>query len=161
LERARTLLEVRLAPGIIRKLAPQTAPDSTAVILFTSGSEKAPKAVPLTHRNIIANHRGALAALKPTARDSLLGFLPMFHSFGFPITGMLPLLAGVRVVHHPDPTDAGALARKVGSYRPTFLIGTPTFIDHLIERAKPGELESLRIVLVGAEKCPSALFEKA
>src|SRR5206468_4139499 len=79
----------------------------------------------------------------------------------FTVTGLLPLLAGVRVVHHPDPTDAAALARKVAAYRPTFVIGTSAFIDHLLDRARPGELDSLRIVLVGAEPCPSALFEKA
>jgi long-chain-fatty-acid--[acyl-carrier-protein] ligase len=117
--------------------------------------------VPLTHRNIIANHRDALAALGPTRSDSVLGFLPMFHSFGFAVTGLLPLLAGIRVVHHPDPTDAAALARKVATYRPTFVMGTPTFIEHLFERAQAGDLDSLRIILVGAEKCPATLFEKA
>jgi long-chain-fatty-acid--[acyl-carrier-protein] ligase len=160
-ERLRTMLAVRLLSGRVRSRVPRALPDATAAILFTSGSEKAPKAVPLTHRNILANHRSALIALGPTSRDSVLGFLPMFHSFGFTVTGLLPLLAGVRVVHHPDPTDAAALARKVAAYRPTFVLGTPTFIEHLFERARPGELDSLRIVLVGAEKCPPGLFEKA
>src|SRR5262249_16934832 len=83
LERLRVWLEVRLTPGRIHKRSAQIRPEATAAILFTSGSEKAPKAVPLTHRNVLANHRAALAALAPTARDSVLGFLPMFHSFGF------------------------------------------------------------------------------
>ncbi|WP_422926282.1 AMP-binding protein [Singulisphaera sp. PoT] len=161
LERIRTLMEVRLLPSRIRGRVPRPQPDAPAAILFTSGSEKAPKAVPLTHRNIIADHRGALAQLQPTRSDSLLGFLPMFHSFGFTVTGLLPLLGGIRVVHRPDPTASAALARKVGTYRPSFVIGTSTFIEHLFDRARPGELDSLRVVLVGAEKCPPALFEKA
>ena len=78
----------------------------------------------------------------------------MFHSFGFTVTGLLPLLAGLRVVHHADPTDAAALARKVAAYRPTLVVGTPAFIEHLLDRARPGELDSLRLILVGAEKCP-------
>jgi long-chain-fatty-acid--[acyl-carrier-protein] ligase len=85
----------------------------------------------------------------------------MFHSFGFTVTGLLPLLAGVRMVHHADPTDAAALARKVAAYRPTIVGGTPAFIEHLLDRAHSGELASLRLVFVGAEKCPSSLFEKA
>jgi long-chain-fatty-acid--[acyl-carrier-protein] ligase len=160
-ERVLTILAVRCRPGRIRRRAPEALPDARAAILFTSGSEKAPKAVPLTHRNIVANQAGALSAIAPTPRDSLLSFLPMFHSFGFTVTGLLPLLAGVRVVHHPDPTDAAALARKVAAYRPTLVAGTPAFIEHLFKRARPGELDSLRLIFVGAEKCPPALFDEA
>lgn len=161
LERLLVMLEVRGWPGRIRRYVPQSPPSTTAAILFTSGSEKAPKAVPLTHRNILANQEGALAAIGPTPRDSVLSFLPMFHSFGFTVTGLLPLLAGIRVVHHPDPTDAAALARKVAAYRPTLVAGTPTFIDHIFRRARPGELDSLRLIFVGAEKCPLSLFDEA
>jgi long-chain-fatty-acid--[acyl-carrier-protein] ligase len=160
-EGIRTLLAVRWLPGRVRRQLPTIAPDDTAVILFTSGSEKAPKAVPLTHRNILANQASALAVVGPTARDSLLSFLPMFHSFGLTLTGLLPLLAGIRIVHHPDPTAAAALARKIAAYRPTFVAGTPAFIAHILDRARPGELASLRLIFVGAEKCPSDLFDKA
>jgi long-chain-fatty-acid--[acyl-carrier-protein] ligase len=66
----------------------------------------------------------------------------------------------MKVIHHPDPTDAGALARKSAGYRPTVLCGTPTFVSYIFERAKPGQLDSLRIIIVGAEKCPPALFER-
>ncbi len=161
LERIRAVLAVRLFPGSVRRRLPPAIPDAPAAILFTSGSEKAPKGVPLTHRNILANHRSALIAFAATTHDSFLSFLPMFHSFGFTVTGLLPLLAGVRVVHHHDPTDAAALARKVAAYRPTLVAGTPAFIDALIDRARPGELRSLRLILIGAEKCPESLFEKA
>jgi long-chain-fatty-acid--[acyl-carrier-protein] ligase len=91
----------------------------------------------------------------------MLGFLPMFHSFGLTVTGLLPVLAGLRVVHHPDPTDAGALVDKIAGYRPTILVGTPTFIGYILDRAGPEQLTSVRLVIVGAEKCPESLFEKA
>lgn len=136
-------------------------PNKPAVVLFTSGSEKAPKAVPLTHANIISDQRGCLEALDLDRNNSVLGFLPMFHSFGLTITGLLPLFVGVRVVHHPDPTDSGALARKVAAYKPTLAAGTPTFISYIFDRAKSGELDSLKLVVVGAEKASDALFEKA
>ena len=44
-----------------------------------------------------------------TREDVVLGFLPAFHSFGMTVTGLLPLLTGMRVVRHPDPTDAVGL----------------------------------------------------
>jgi long-chain-fatty-acid--[acyl-carrier-protein] ligase len=137
-ERACSLLVILFFPGRIRSAIPRPSPDEPAVVLFTSGSEKTPKAVPLTHRNLLSNHRGGVAVLGPTRHDSLLGFLPMFHSFGLTVTGLIPLLGGVRVVHHADPTDATGLARKVAAYKPTILVGTPTLVDRLFGTAQPG-----------------------
>lgn len=135
-------------------------PNAPAVVLFTSGSEKAPKAVPLTHANILHNHRAACAALKLTRKNSILGFLPMFHSFGMTVTTLLPLTNGVKVIHHPDPTDAGALVRKIAAYKPTLLAGTPTFIGYILDRSKPGDLDSLQLIVLGAEKPPASLFDR-
>jgi len=160
IERLRILLEVRLWPQRVRRRVPRPDPDRPAVVLFTSGSEKAPKAVPLSHRNILTNLRDGLEMLKVTRKDSMLAFLPAFHSFGMSITGLFPILSGLRVIRHPDPTDAAALARKSGTYRPTILAGTPTFVSHILDRAGPGELTSLRLIIVGAEKCPESVFDR-
>src|SRR5262249_51463129 len=65
------------------------------------------------------------------------------------------------VVRHPDPTDAGGTTRKIAAYKPTLLVGTPTFMTYIFDRAKPGDLDSLRLIVVGAEKCPPTLFERA
>lgn len=160
LEKLWTLLRVRWLPGGIRKQVPRVDPDEPAVVLFTSGSEKAPKAVPLTHRNILTDLNNAVPPLHLTTDQVVLGFLPPFHSFGLTITGLLPLLTGMRVVYHPDPTDAFALARKVAAYKVTILVGTPTFVSYIIDRAGEGQLTTLRLIVVGAEKCPDALFER-
>jgi long-chain-fatty-acid--[acyl-carrier-protein] ligase len=163
-ELLRRLLAVRWFGGSVRAALLKRVsadPDRPAVVLFTSGSEKAPKAVPLTHANIIGDQRGCLEALKLDRHNSALGFLPMFHSFGLTITGLMPLFLGVRVVHHPDPTDSGALVRKIAAYKPTIALGTPAFIGYILERARPGDLDSLALIVVGAEKAPPALFERA
>src|SRR5439155_24903589 len=102
----------------------------------------------------------AVAFVGLTHADTMLGFLPPFHSFGIAACVILPLLGGMRVVHHPDPTDAARLARKVTAYRATILFGTPTFIAYIVERAKPGDLDSLRLIVVGAEKCPQSLYDR-
>jgi long-chain-fatty-acid--[acyl-carrier-protein] ligase len=160
----RRLLAVRWFPGATRssllKRLP-AGPDAPAVVLFTSGSEKAPKAVPLTHANILSDQRACVEALHLTRDNSVIGFLPMFHSFGITITTLLPLAVGVKVVHHPDPTDAGGIVRKTAAYRPTLIAGTPTFIGYILDRAKPGDLDSIRFIVLGAEKPPPSLFEKA
>lgn len=159
-ELLRTLFGAMVLPGRIRAAVPRVAPDSPAVVLFTSGSEKAPKAVPLTHTNVLSNQKGGIPALELTRKGAVLGFLPAFHSFGMNVTGLMPLLGGMRVVHHPDPTDAGGLSRKIAAWKPTLLCGTPTFVSYIVERAKAGQLDSLRIIIVGAEKCPPALMER-
>lgn len=69
--------------------------DKTAVILYTSGSEALPKAVPLSHQNIIANLTGSLGILDIQHDEKLLGYLPPFHSFGFTVNTVLPLVAGL------------------------------------------------------------------
>src|SRR5207302_3743178 len=112
-----TLLLVRYFPGRLRRLMPHLDPGQPALVLFTSGSERAPKAVPLTHQNILSEMRSAVAHVGLTNREVLLGFLPPFHSFGIAACVLLPLLGGMRVVHHPDPTDAAGLARKITNYK--------------------------------------------
>jgi long-chain-fatty-acid--[acyl-carrier-protein] ligase len=159
-EKVRTWLTIRFRPSHVRRQLPRVDPAAPALILFTSGSEKEPKTVPLTHRNLLSNQRAALEVLGLTSDDAVLGFLPAFHSFGLAVTALLPLLAGLRLVHHPDPTAASTLARKIDTYRPTILAGTPTFVSAILRRAGPGQLRSLRLIFVGAEKCPESLMEK-
>lgn len=159
-ELLRTLIRVRHFPRTIRKKIPKIDPDTPGVVLFTSGSEKAPKAVPLTHNNVLSNQKYGIPFLGLLRQDIILGFLPAFHSFGMSVTGLLPLLTGIRVARHPDPTDAGGLVRKIESFKTTLLVGTPTFVSYILERARPGQLDSLRLIIVGAEKCPQALFER-
>jgi long-chain-fatty-acid--[acyl-carrier-protein] ligase len=155
-----TLMRVRWLPGSVRRAVPPVSSDRPAVVLFTSGSEKAPKAVPLAHTNLLSCQRAIMNVMDATRADVLLSFLPAFHSFGLTVTTLLPLQTGMRVVHHPDPTDAVNLAYKIHAYGATLLVCTPTFLSYILERATPGSLASLRLVVVGAEKCPPALFER-
>jgi len=130
----------------------------TAVVLFTSGSENLPKAVPLTHGNILANARDLVAEYGFLPEERILGLLPPFHSFGLSCTMILPLCSGMQAVYYPVPTDGGVLARHIESYGVTMLVGTPTFLNGIVRAAKDPELKSLRYVITGAEKCPDALF---
>ncbi|MEI7437633.1 MAG: AMP-binding protein, partial [bacterium] len=131
----------------------------TAVVLFTSGSENLPKAVPLTHANILANLRDICNVFEFKHNDRLLGMLPPFHSFGLAITTLLPLLGGVPVVYHANPTEGAALARLIEAYKVTLLVGTPTFLNGIVRVARAGELDTLRRVISGAEKCPAPLYD--
>ncbi len=149
------LLRSHLGWGSLRRAA---VPE-TAVVLFTSGSENLPKAVPLTHANLLGNLRDITAAIRFSEDDRMMGFLPPFHSFGLTCTVLLPMLAGLRVAFHPNPTEARALARTIDSHGCSLLVGTPTFLHAIVRVATDAQLRTLRLCVTGAEKCPEPLYE--
>ena len=102
----------------------------TAAVLFTSGSETAPKGVPLSHANILANCRDIAAVLSVTGQDRMLGMLPPFHSLGLTGNIALPLCFGLPVVFHPNPTEAARLNRICRRWRPTLTVA-PVSYTHL------------------------------
>ena len=157
----RAVLAARLFPRRCLRRLPRPQPDDTAVVLFTSGSESMPKAVPLSHRNLLANSRAAFEVLQLTNDDRMLGFLPPFHSMGLMGNIVAPILGGVRVVHYADPTHAAGSLQTIAAYQVTLLITTPTFFSYMLAMAKPKDLDSLHLVLTGAEKCPETLFARA
>ena len=133
-------------------------PPACAAVLFTSGSESHPKAVPLSQGNILANIRDSTEALQFREDERVMGCLPPFHAFGLTTTTILPLLAGLRVVYHPNPTEGRMLARLIEAYHATLLVGTPTFLGGILRVAEDRHLESLRVVVSGAEKCPEHIY---
>lgn len=133
--------------------------DARAVLLFTSGTESMPKGVPLTHENILSNQRAAIQSLDLYTDDVLLGILPPFHAFGFTVSGLLPLIAGMKVAYFPDPTDGPGVAKSVERWKATIICGAPTFLKGMFKNAEPGQLDTLRICVTGAEKAPLELFK--
>lgn len=132
----------------------------TAVMLFTSGSESLPKAVSLTWDNVASDVDGAISVMPVKRDDVLFSFLPVFHSFGFTIGTILPLLTGLPTAYTPDPGDSRTVCLAVRKSRATLLASPPTFFKLALETAKPGDLDSLRKLVVGAEKCPEELFSR-
>ncbi len=135
--------------------------DPTAVVLFTSGSEALPKAVALTHQNVLQDLVGAIGLLDIRHDDILFGFLPPFHSFGFTVNTILPLISGIRVVCTPDPNDAAMINNLVQHTRSTVISSTPTFLRGFLAISQNDQLSSLRLAVVGAEKAPEELFALA
>ena len=134
-------------------------PPEVAAVLFTSGSESVPKAVPLTHRNILTNVADAFDLFQAHPDESILGILPPFHSFGLTTSIVLPLVYGGRVVHYPNPTDGAALGRMIDAYKPTLLMGTPTFLHGIVRASTKEQMASLRLVVSGAEKCSERVYK--
>ena len=155
----RAWARARLSWAALDAAAARVKETDVAAVLFTSGSEALPKAVPLTHANVLANVRDIAAMRIVRAEDRLLGILPPFHSFGLTVTTVLPLCLGVPVAHHPDPTEAPALARLIAAYRATLMVGTPTFLGAIARAGTSELLAPLRLAVTGAEKCPDRVYD--
>ncbi len=157
--RSRATLPVRLR-GLARALLPAwnfhrlsgpVQADDPAVILFTSGSERAPKGVVLTHRNLLANIAQARAVFDLTPCDVALNALPLFHAFGLTTATLTPLLLGARVVLYPSPLHYSVIPELAYECRTTVLFGTNTFLMGYGRQANPYDFFSVRAVVMGAE----------
>jgi long-chain-fatty-acid--[acyl-carrier-protein] ligase len=156
-------LLARLPTWAIRFVYPYTMnADDTAVVLFTSGSESLPKGVPLSHQNVMACVRGALAAIDGKPNEVMLAFLPAFHSFGFSMEMMLCATTGVKVAYEPDPKRYRRLAAAAEKWQATLIPGTPDFIAGILDAAEDParQFATVRAVLTGAQKAPQVLKDR-
>ena len=138
---------------------PRKGGDSEAVLLFTSGSSGEPKGVVLTHRNLLANVKQFGGRLELTTSDSVLGCLPLFHSFGCTVTQWYPFIEGLDVVTYPSPLEPPKLADLIEKYGITLLLATPTFLRGYLRKIEPEKLKTLKFAVVGAEKLPTKIGE--
>ncbi len=144
-----------------RKFLKPLKQTTNAAILFTSGSESLPKAVPLTHKNILANMKDITKVIELDERDCIVGILPPFHSFGLSINLILATCFNIKAVYHSNPNETTIINAVISKFKPTFFLGTPTFFNAILSTAKVNDLDSLRIAILGAEKCPEKVFNSA
>ena len=130
-----------------------------AVLLFTSGSSGDPKGVVLSHRNVLGNVCQFATRLDAAPGDSILGCLPLFHSFGSTVTLWFPCIDGINLVTYPNPLESKRLGELIAQHRVSFLLATPTFLRGYMKRVQPEQLSPLKLVVTGAEKLPTSFAE--
>ena len=139
----------QFVPGLIGW---RGVPDEVAVILFTSGTEGAPKGVALSHANILANVEQIRAHVAFYPNDIMFNPLPTFHCFGLTVGAVMPLILGLKSVYHPTPLQPHEIVRRVREQGATILLSTDTFMSQYARAGDQGDLNSLRLAVCGAER---------
>lgn len=153
-------IQSTLPTALIKASVHKANEDDTAVILFTSGSEKDPKAVQLTHKNILSNIDSVSSVFKFVNDDIFVCILPYFHVFGLTVDLWLPICYGMTLLTYANPLDFKKVCTITRENKATFLVGTPSFFWGYLRKSEPGDFKSLRIALTGADKCPDSLRER-
>lgn len=121
-------VEEALASDVRVEAPCDTPADAFAMLLYTSGTTGAAKAVCITHASLGA-HTRALAehTLELTADDRILGALPLTHSYGIRMTLLAPFFSGASTIFVPKFSAALTLDLCT-RHRVTWLPAVPTML---------------------------------
>jgi long-chain acyl-CoA synthetase len=120
-------------PDRVAEQVAQLMPDDVACLIFTSGTGGVPKGVMTTHRNILANCRGAyrLLELLGLGDEVFLSFLPLSHSYEHTAGMMFPISIGAQIYF---AESAETLSANLLEARPTIMTAVPRLYETLHRR---------------------------
>ena len=136
-------------------------PDAVGVVLFTSGTTSAPKAVELTHNNLTSYITGTVEFDSAEPGDAALISVPPYHIAGVS-AALSNLYAGRKLVYLPG-FDADEWVRLVAEESVTSATLVPTMLDRVVAVLEAGghRLPSLRTLAYGGSKVGLPLVRKA
>jgi fatty-acyl-CoA synthase len=137
-------------------------PDDAINIQYTSGTTGFPKAVVLSHHNILNNAWFSARAMHFTERDHLCVPVPFYHCFGMVLANLLCLSVGACIVIPCEHFDPQAVLQAIESERCSAVHGVPTMFIALLEhpRFSGFDLSSLRTGIMAGAPCPPALMQR-
>jgi fatty-acyl-CoA synthase len=136
--------------------------DDPINIQYTSGTTGFPKAVVLTHHNILNNAWFSALAMHFTEQDRLCVPVPFYHCFGMVLANLLCISVGACIVVPCEHFDAQAVLEAVGRERCSALHGVPTMYIALLEHPHFGstDFSSMRTGIMAGAPCPPALLQR-
>lgn len=130
----------------------QEAVEKPAILLFTSGSEGAPKGVLLSYKNLNTNHAQMFSRVDLYKSDRVLDAMPIFHSFGL-VGVFMPVSLGMFVYLFPSPIKYRTISSICYDERITVLFATDTFLRGYAKAASDNyDFATMRLLVQGGEK---------
>jgi fatty-acyl-CoA synthase len=137
-------------------------PDDAINIQYTSGTTGFPKAVVLTHHNILNNAYFTARAMHFSERDRLCVPVPFYHCFGMVLSNLACLAVGATIVVPGPHFDPLAVLEAIAAEKCTALHGVPTMFIGVLEHPRFAEfhLSSLRTGIMAGAPCPPELMRR-
>ncbi|MCA9452283.1 MAG: AMP-binding protein [Nitrospiraceae bacterium] len=137
-------------------------PDDPINIQFTSGTTGFPKAVLLTHHNILNNGYFTGRTMHFGPEDRLCVPVPFYHCFGMVVANLACITSGAAIVIPADHFDPGAILAAIEKERCTALYGVPTMFIAELEHPEfhRFDLSSLRTGIMAGAPCPPELVRR-
>jgi len=129
-----TALGVGVSDDAVRERARSVPADALATLIYTSGTTGRPKGCELTHRNLLADVRAAVAAFPQLMHvgNSVLLFLPLAHVLAR-IVQCASVYARITLGHTPDVKN---LLADLAEFRPSFVLAVPRVLEKVYNGAK-------------------------
>ncbi len=159
IDKLKFALKAQLPFKVLSKFVHIGNEEDNAIILFTSGSEKDPKAVQLSHKNFNANLNSLTNAYSLNSNDIFLANLPLFHVFGQIAHLWIPFNKGMTIVTYANPLDYKTICDIIREEKVTIVVGTPSFLSGYLAKSQIGDFETCRILIAGADKSPLSLHK--
>ncbi|WP_116134009.1 AMP-binding protein [Tropicimonas sp. IMCC34043] len=150
------------AMAALAAVEPTLGPDDAINIQFTSGTTGLPKAVTLSHFNILNNARFVADRQALGPDDRLCIPVPLYHCFGMVMGNLACITRGAAWIYPSPGFDAERTLDAVEQRRCTALYGVPTmFIAMLNDPTFAGrDLSSLRTGVMAGSPCPAAVMQQ-
>jgi fatty-acyl-CoA synthase len=131
-------------------------PGTVANIQYTSGTTGSPKAVMLTHRNLVNNAWFTAQGLEITEHDRICQTFPLYHCAGYTCSSLAALISGASLVLPSRMFDARATLEAVHEERVTLLYGVPSMFIAELEDTEFDRFDtsSIHAAMVGGAPCP-------
>jgi len=136
--------------------------DDVINIQYTSGTTGFPKAVMLTHHNILNNAWFSAQAMFFSEQDRLVVAVPFYHCFGMVLANLLCFSVGACVVIGSEHFDAGKVLEAIAREKCTAIHGVPTMFIAELEHEDFArfDLSSLRTGIMAGAPCPPELMKR-